>query len=156
MLCLLKAVILLMKDWIKVNSSYYFHTVDLELFLKTGSAYIIKDTFSSSLWMPMTVYWWFFTAILVTKQSRKQANPWSRSTVVETSTENTVRLVLNFGKLNWHILRWHGGCFEARNVVQNSVLPSSQLLRNIGSLITTSEVHVCHHHGMGFPKKLAS
>jgi len=48
-LCLLKAVILLMKDWTKVNSSYYFRTVDLRLFLKTGSAYIIKDAFSLSM-----------------------------------------------------------------------------------------------------------
>jgi len=39
------------------------------------------------------------------------------------------------------------------NVVQNSVPPSTQLLRSIGSLITTSGVHVCHHHSMGFPLK---
>ena len=36
----------------------------------------------------------------------------------------------------------------SESVVQNSVLPSGQLLRNVGSLIITGEVYVCHHHGM--------
>ena len=48
-LCLLKVVILLIKDWTKVNSLCYFRTVDLELFLEASSACIISGVFSSSL-----------------------------------------------------------------------------------------------------------
>ena len=48
-LCLLKIVIVLIKEWIKVNSSYNFRTIDLGLFLEASSACTINGTFSSSL-----------------------------------------------------------------------------------------------------------
>jgi len=62
-----------MKDWTKVNSSYYFHTVDFGLFLKPGPAYIIKQRI---LFITMNAHdslLMISTAVLVTKQSRKQA-----------------------------------------------------------------------------------
>ena len=37
-LCLLKVVILPIKEWTKVKSSYNFRTVDLELFSEASSA----------------------------------------------------------------------------------------------------------------------
>jgi len=64
------------KDWTKVNSLYYFRTVDLGLFLKTGSAYIIKD--ACILFITVNIHdslLMISTAVLVTKQSRKQAKP---------------------------------------------------------------------------------
>ena len=48
-LCLLKVVILLINDWTKVNSSCYFRTVDLGLFLEASSACTINGIFPSSL-----------------------------------------------------------------------------------------------------------
>ena len=48
-LSLLNGVILQMKDWAKVNSSYYLRTIDLGAVFKPDSAYIVKDAFSSSL-----------------------------------------------------------------------------------------------------------
>ena len=50
MLCLLKVVILLIKEWEKVNSSCNFRTVELGLLLEASSACTINGTFSSSLW----------------------------------------------------------------------------------------------------------
>ena len=39
-------VILPIKEWTKVNSSYNFRTVDLELFSEASSAYTINGAFS--------------------------------------------------------------------------------------------------------------
>ena len=48
-LCLLKVVILLTKEWTKVNSSCNFRTVDLGLFLEASSACTINGALLLSL-----------------------------------------------------------------------------------------------------------
>ena len=60
---------LLINNWTKVNSSYYFCTVDLGLFLNWFSLHYQRRI----LFITVNVHDMISTAVLVTKQSRKQA-----------------------------------------------------------------------------------